>query len=320
MDIPQIISPDGYIHSISDRDPEQDRARAEFIFPKVSDYIAGALKEGKPYFFSGRSGNAQMGILTDAPCEGVPDIDGSRVLVDGEIRNLNPLISNALDLFETGDEIGRLVVLDPELRIQDVRHYLHKRLFVGNRMGKGYYEGFEICRETDPFTGREADYIEVALAPYQYAFEAAAMNRSSLNAVVKKGRSALNAIRSRVPLDLEKSFLSPGDLFVGAVKISLGDIYGIIDARVGPDNHGIIHLPARVLDPFRTFRDRQVELYHFGDTAVALSDIRIRIRFFRSKNPLTVPLEKAKVKEGYRLCDLLTHAEVAGLFDMATGL
>ncbi|MCG8686030.1 MAG: LOG family protein, partial [Desulfobacterales bacterium] len=48
---------------------------------------------------------------------------------------------------------------------------------------------------------------------------------------------------------------------------------------------------------------------------VALDDIRIRIRFFRSQNPLTVPLEKTRVKEGYRLCDLLTHSEVANLFE-----
>ena len=141
------------------------------------------------------------------------------------------------------------------------------------------------------------------------------LNRSSLNAVVKKGRSALNTIRSRVPLDPAKSVLAPGGLFVGAIKISLGDIYGIIDAVTEPEDSGILHLPARVLDPFRTFRDRQVELYHFGDQQVCLANIRIRIRFFRSKNPLTVPLEKAKVKDGYRLSDLLTHAEVAGLFD-----
>jgi predicted Rossmann-fold nucleotide-binding protein len=315
MDIPQIISPDGYIHRIFDRDQEKDRAEAEFLFPRVSDYITKALAEGKPYFFSGRSGNAQMGILTDASCDGPPDIDGSRVIVPGMIQNLNPLIPNALDLFETGDEIGRLVVMDPEMRIADVRHYLHKRLFVGDRRGKGYYEGFEIRRETDPATGKEADYISVALAPYQYCFEPAALNRSSLNAVVKKGRSALNTIRSRVALDLASAVLEPGGLFVGAVKISLGDIYGIIDAVIDPEASGIVHLPARVLDPFRTFRDRQVELYHYGDQTVRLADIRIRIRFFRSENPLTVPLEKARVKDGYRLSDLLTHAEVAGLFE-----
>ena len=318
MEIPQIISPDGYIHRIFNREPEADKAEAEFLFHRVSDYMTGALAEGKPYFFSGRSGNAQMGILTDSPCQGTPEIDGAKVVLQGTIQNLNPLISNALDLFETGDEIGRLVVMDPELRIADVRHYLHKRLFVGNRRGKGYYEGFEIRREKDPSTGKEVDYICVALAPYQYCFEPAALNRSSLNAVVKKGRSALNTIRSRVDLDLAKGMLEPGGLFVGAIKISLGDIYGIIDAVTDPEDAGVVHLPARVLDPFRTFRDRQVELFHTGDKKIRLDKIRIRIRFFRSRNPLTVPLEKAKVKEGYRLSDLLTHAEVAGLFDSIT--
>ena len=153
MDIPKIISPDGYVNAIFDREPKadphySDLVRAEFLFPQVSDYITGALKEGKPWFFSGRSGNAQMGLLTDTHMPGEtpaePDVDGSRVLLKGLIRNMNPLLKNALDLFETGDEIGRLVIMDPELRIRDVRHYLHKRLFVGHRMGKGYYQGFDI--------------------------------------------------------------------------------------------------------------------------------------------------------------------------------
>jgi predicted Rossmann-fold nucleotide-binding protein len=320
MDIPQIVSPDGYIDTIALRTSGEAQMDVRFLFPKVSDYIVSSLKEGKPWFFSGRSGNAQIGLLTDTHMPGdpapTPEIDGSKILLSGMIRNLNPLLNNALDLFETGDEIGRLVVMDPELRIRDVRHYLHKRLFVGNRVGKGYYEGFDICQEIDPVTGQSCDYIEVALSSFQYCFEPAAMIRSSIGAVIKKGRSALNAIRSRVPMDPTKVLLNPGALFVGAVKISLGDIYGIIDAVVTPEKEDIIHLPARVLDPFRTFRNRQVELYHLGKTPVPLSDIRIRVRFFRSHNPLTVPLEKARVKEGYRLCDLLTHAEVSNLFDI----
>jgi predicted Rossmann-fold nucleotide-binding protein len=320
MDIPQIVSPDGYIDTIALRTSGEAQMDVRFLFPKVSDYIVSSLKESKPWFFSGRSGNAQIGLLTDTHMPGdpapTPEIDGSKILLSGMIRNLNPLLNNALDLFETGDEIGRLVVMDPELRIRDVRHYLHKRLFVGNRVGKGYYEGFDICQEIDPVTGQSCDYIEVALSSFQYCFEPAAMIRSSIGAVIKKGRSALNAIRSRVPMDPTKVLLNPGALFVGAVKISLGDIYGIIDAVVTPEKEDIIHLPARVLDPFRTFRNRQVELYHLGKTPVPLSDIRIRVRFFRSHNPLTVPLEKARVKEGYRLCDLLTHAEVSNLFDI----
>lgn len=320
MDIPQIVSPDGYIDTIAHRSSGDAQVDARFLFPKVSDYIVSSLKEGKPWFFSGRSGNAQIGLLTDTHMPGdpapTPEIDGSKILLSGMIRNLNPLLNNALDLFETGDEIGRLVVMDPELRIRDVRHYLHKRLFVGNRVGKGYYEGFDICQEIDSVTGQSCDYIEVALSSFQYCFEPAAMIRSSIGAVIKKGRSALNAIRSRVPMDPATALLNPGSLFVGAVKISLGDIYGIIDAVVTPEKENIIHLPARVLDPFRTFRNRQVELYHLGKNPVPLSDIRIRVRFFRSHNPLTVPLEKARVKEGYRLCDLLTHAEVSNLFDI----
>nr|WP_321396458.1 LOG family protein [uncultured Desulfobacter sp.] len=320
MDIPQIVSPDGYIDTIAVRSSGEAQVDARFLFPKVSDYIVSALKEGKPWFFSGRSGNAQIGLLTDTHMPGdpapTPEIDGSKILLAGMIRNLNPLLNNALDLFETGDEIGRLVVMDPELRIRDVRHYLHKRLFVGNRVGKGYYEGFDICQEVDPVTGQSCDYIEVALSSFQYCFEPAAMIRSSVGAVIKKGRSALNAIRSMVPMDPATTILNPGALFVGAVKISLGDIYGIIDAVVTPEKENIIHLPARVLDPFRTFRNRQVELFHLGKTPVPLSDIRIRVRFFRSHNPLTVPLEKARVQEGYRLCDLLTHAEVSNLFEI----
>ncbi|WP_022667550.1 LOG family protein [Desulfospira joergensenii] len=313
MDISKIISPDGYIKTIHHR--KKDLLSADFCFPFVSDYICGAIKENKPFFLSGRSGNAQMGIkIQEKPGKTGPVIEGSSVFFEGQLRNLNPLLDNILELFKPGDEIGRLVVADPELRIADVRHYLHKRLFVGKRAGKGYYEGFQILQETDPDTGKACDYISVDLEPYQYAFEAQAMNSSSINAVMKKGRSALGTIRSRIPLDLEKGRLNPGELFIGAIKISLGDIYGIIDSKAEPGEERIEHLPARVLDPFRTFRDRQVELFHFGSNPVPLERIRIRIRFYRADNPLTVPLEKIKVQEGYRLCDLLTNAEVANLF------
>ncbi|RLB92150.1 MAG: DNA transporter [Deltaproteobacteria bacterium] len=316
MEIPQIISPDGHINVIHPGKKGENFLRAQFLFPFVSDYICGALREGKPYIFSGRSGNAQIGIKTDQFLrDKLPRIEASDIFLEGQIQNLNPLLGNTLDLFKKGDEIGRLAVMDPELRIQDVRHYLHKRLFVGRRMGKGYYEGFEICEEQDPLTGKTCDYISMELEPYQYCFEPSAMNPSSINAVIKKGRSALSRIRSRMPLDLKVSRLSPGELFVGAIKISLGDIYGIIDSVAEPTDEKIEHLPAWVLDPFRTFRDRQVELYHFGTRAIPLDKIRIRIRFFRTRNPLTVPLEKNKVKEGYRLCDLLTNAEVSTLFN-----
>jgi predicted Rossmann-fold nucleotide-binding protein len=314
MQIFQIISPDGYIADLHDRDEGTGILGARFHFPLVSDYIRSAFREGKPYFFTGRSGNAQIGIKTDLADGAEPVVDASDIYVEGRLQNLNPLLGNALDLFKKGDEIGRLAVMDPELRIRDVRHYLHKRLFVGKRAGKGYYEGFEIRQEIDPHTGQACDYIAMELEPYQYCFEPHAITSAGINAVIKKGRSALNTIRSRMPLDLDNTPLNPNDLFVGAIKISLGDIYGIIDAVTDPETENIEHLPARVLDPFRTFRDRQVELYNFGRNAVPLKDIRIRIRFFRAKNPLTVPLEKNKVKEGYRLSDLLTNAEIANLF------
>lgn len=295
--------------------------KASFYFPSVSDYIRGAIAENKPYFFVGRSGNAQIGVKTDQlSIKTVPTIDNKDIYLDGQLQNLNPLLDNSLqtgnvlELFKKGDEIGRLVVMDPELRIHDVRHYLHKRLFVGREVTKGYYKGFEIHQETDPLTGKLCDYITIDLEPFQYIFEPYAINPSSINAVIKEGRSALGKIRSRIPVDLNNEVLKPGHLFVGDIKISLGDVYAIIDAVVEPEKHCIEHLPARVLDPFRTFRDRQVELYNFGAHETPLSQIKIRIRFFRTRNPLTVPLEKHKVKDGYRLYDLLTNSELSNLF------
>ncbi len=315
MEIAQIISPDGYISDILDKIEGTEILQARFYFPDVSDYIRSALKEEKPFIFSGRSGNAQIGIKTDllSP-ETIPLIDNHDVHLEGKLQNLNPILGDALKFFKIGDEIGRLVIMDPELRIHDVRHYLHKRLFVGRKNGKGHYEGFEIKQETDPVTGKESDYILVELEPYQYCFEPDALNESSVNNVIKKGRLALAKIRSKTPLMLDQTIMRHGELFIGAIKISLGDIYGIIDAVTVPEDCGIIHLPARVLDPFRTFRDRQVELYHFGKSEVALNQIKVRIRFFRARNPLTVPLIKNKVKNGYRLFDLLTTAEVSNLF------
>jgi len=185
---------------------------------------------------------------------------------------------------------------------------------VGKEITKGYYEGFEIHQERETLTGKMCDYITIDLEPFMYIFEPYAINPSSINAVIKEGRSALSKIRSRVQVDLKREVLKPGELFVGDIKISLGDVYAIIDAVVEPEAKSIEHLPARVLDPFRTFRDRQVELYNFGTSEIPLNEIKIRIRFFRSRNPLTVPLEKHKVKEGYRLYDLLTTSELSNLF------
>jgi len=316
MKIDQILSPDGYISQIQGTVDGKHILQAQYSFPEVSDYIRGAIGEEKPFLFSGRSGNAQIGIKTDilSP-ETVPVVDGRDIRLDGTLQNLNPLLGDALKFFKIGDEIGRLVIMDPELRIHDVRHYLHKRLFVGRVSGKGHYDGFEIMQETDPVTGKDSDYILVELEPYQYCFEPRALNESSVNEVIKKGRIALAKIRSRTSLVLDQAMIRPGELFIGAIKISLGDIYGIIDAVTVPDDLGIVHLPARVLDPFRTFRDRQVELYHYGKEGVPLSRVKVRIRFFRAKNPLTVPLIKNKVKDGYRLFDLLTNAEVSNLFN-----
>ncbi|MCG8565457.1 MAG: LOG family protein [Desulfobacterales bacterium] len=314
MEIPRIISPDGYLVETFDPGDDGQSIRARFRFPWVSDYVRGALAEGKPYVFSGRSGNAQMGIHTDLVRSGRPILDKQDIFMEGRLENLNPLLGRPLGLFEKGDEVGRLVIMDPELRIRDVRHYLHKRLFVGRESEKGYAGGFEIRRETDPITGQDCDYICVGLENLSYEFEPHALNQSSVGRVIKRGRSALNAIRSPRFADMETTMLQPGQLFVGAVKISLGDIYGIIDTHVHCADDGVVHLPARVMDPFRTFRERQVVLYHGGEEPVPLKDIRIRIRFFRARNPLTVPLEKNKVKEGYRLSDLLTNAEIASLF------
>jgi hypothetical protein len=108
----------------------------------VSDYIRSAIREKKPYFFTGRSGNAQIGIKTDLAEDGAqPVMEGSDIYVEGRIQNLNPLLGNALDLFKKGDEIGRLAVMDPELRIRDVRHYLHKRLLWEKRPAKDIMKG-----------------------------------------------------------------------------------------------------------------------------------------------------------------------------------
>ena len=316
MKISQIVSPDGHISSLAKSVSSEGILQAQFSFPGISDYIRGAIKEEKPFLFSARSGNAQMGIKTDVLSpEVLPTLDGSDAHLEGSLQNLNPLLGDTLNLFSTGNEIGRLVIMDPELRINDVRHYLHKRLFAGRENRNGQYVGFEIRQEIVPATGRESDYILVELEPYQYCFEPGALTESSVGDVIKKGRIALSKIRSRTPLDLSKRSISPGSLFIGAIKISLGDIYGIIDVETAPAGYGIEHLPARLLDPFRTFRDRQIELYNFGDKPVVLSNIKVKIRFFRASNPLTVPLIKNKVKDGYRLSDLLTNAEIRNLFN-----
>jgi hypothetical protein len=148
MQIFQIISPDGYIADLHDRDEGTGILGARFHFPLVSDYIRSAFREGKPYFFTGRSGNAQIGIKTDLADGAEPVVDASDIYVEGRLQNLNPLLGNALDLFKKGDEIGRLAVMDPELRIRDVRHYLHKRLFVGKGPAKAIMKGLRSGRRS----------------------------------------------------------------------------------------------------------------------------------------------------------------------------
>ncbi len=80
-------------------------------------------------------------------------VEASDIYVEGRLQNLNPLLGNALDLFKKGDEIGRLAVMDPELRIKDVRHYLHKRLFVGKNR-QGIYKGLRSGRRSIRIPGR----------------------------------------------------------------------------------------------------------------------------------------------------------------------
>ena len=86
MEIAQIISLDGYISKLQGNVEGADILKARFSFPDVSDYIRGALKEQKPFIFSGRSGNAQIGIKTDllSP-QTAPVIDGRDVHLDGKL-------------------------------------------------------------------------------------------------------------------------------------------------------------------------------------------------------------------------------------------
>ncbi len=148
MQIFQIISPDGYVTDLFEQDEDTGILSARFHFPLVSDYMRAAIREGKPYLFTGRSGNAQIGIKTDL-AEGVkPVVEASDIYVEGRLQNLNPLLGNALDLFKKGDEIGRLAVMDPELRIKDVRHYLHKRLFVGKKSARDFIKDLRSGRRS----------------------------------------------------------------------------------------------------------------------------------------------------------------------------
>ncbi len=59
MQIFQIISPDGYVTDLFEQDEDTGILSARFHFPLVSDYMRAAIREGKPYLFTGRSGNAR---------------------------------------------------------------------------------------------------------------------------------------------------------------------------------------------------------------------------------------------------------------------
>ena len=78
MKIEQIISPDGYISDITrQRSTARKFCRRDSPFPMSQIISGGPSKRRKPFIFSGRSGNAQIGIKTDllSP-ETVPEIEG----------------------------------------------------------------------------------------------------------------------------------------------------------------------------------------------------------------------------------------------------
>lgn len=312
-EIASIVTQDGQLVEI-DKKGQQDGNNVAHIrikFSGLSDYILAALKEQKPFTFSIRSGHAQFGISAEIFSHQL-DLKRKEMVLDGQLVNLNHLLTDVLDNFQVGDDIGRLVVMDPELRVEDIYHFLHKRIFVGQ--ASKAKEGFEVREEVDPHTGKICHYLTIDLLPYHYVLEQEALSRANINRVIKEGRFALHRLRTRLPLELQKSFLPPKQFFVGAIKISLGDFVAIIDPVTEPEEGLVRHLPAGILDPFRTVRYRQVELYNYGTEEVPLNQIKIKIRFFRATNPLSVPLKKNKIKYGYHLYDLVTITDLENIF------
>ncbi len=313
-EIASILTQDGQLVAI-DKKGQQDGKSVASIrikFSGLRDYTLAALKEEKPFAFSIRSGHAQIGISSEIFSHEL-DLKRKKLFLEGRLVTLNHLLTDVLDNFQVGDNIGRLVVMDPELRVEDIYHFLHKRIFVGQAIEAR--EGFDVREEVDPHTGRICHYLTIDLLPYHYVLEQEALSRASINRVIKEGRVALNRLRTRLPLALHDSFLQPKQFFVGAIKISLGDFVAIIDPQTEPEEGRVNHLPAGILDPFRTVRDRQVELYNYGTKEVPLNQIKIKIRFFRANNPLSVPLEKEKIQYGYHLYDLVTIADLENIFD-----
>ncbi len=313
-DTASIVTQDGQLAGIKrmHRQEDANSAPVRIQFSGLTDYVTAALHEQKPFNFSIRSGHAQIGINSEITAHHL-DRKRKELVLEGSLSNLNPLLTDVLDYFQVGDDLGRLVVMDPERRVEDIYHFLHKRIFVGQAIES--HEGFDVREEVDPFTGRTCHYLTIDLLPYHYVFEREALSRASINRVIKEGRVALNRLRTRLPLDLQRNVLQSGQFFVGAIKISLGDFVAVIDSVTDPDNASIRHLPAGILDPFRTVRDRQVELYNYGEQDVPLDRIKIRIRFFKARNPLSVPLEKEKILFGYRLYDLVTIADLESIFN-----
>lgn len=312
-DIASIVTQDGQLIDIdrTHRPDGENSAAVRIGFTGLSDYVVAALNEQKPFNFSIRSGHAQIGINSEIAAHHL-DRKRRELVLDGSLVNLNPLLAGVLDYFQIGDDLGRLVIMDPERRVEDIYHFLHKRIFVGQAIES--CEGFDVREEVDPHTGKTCHYLTIDLLPYHYVFEREALSRASINRVIKEGRVALNRLRTRLPLELQNAVLQPRQFFVGAIKISLGDFVAVIDSETEPDKGCVRHLPAGILDPFRTVRDRQVELYNYGDRDVPLDQIKIRIRFFKARNPLSVPLEKEKILYGYRLYDLVTIADLESIF------
>ncbi len=152
----------------------------------------------------------------------------------------------------------------------------------------------------------DSGVVEVPLSQVEYWLNDDLMTDQYMQQVLVDGKHGLYRVQGVAPGG-KADFLEANSFFVGAIKVSVGPYTAVIDPHV---TDGTFHLPARVLDSFRTTGKsfhRQVEIFHHGKERVNTDDLRIRLRFYPSTTgdtPLQTRIfgtvEKARriVKEG----------------------
>lgn len=245
-----------------------------------------------------RSGTSIAGI--NIVPNGLPQINGKYVEQEADVYNLNKELPRLLGAID-GSRLGKLYLRNQSRRIKkrgDIEQLIKSGLIL---LEKGSY------KIEDSIDNDGSAVITLPLLPVQYITRQRILkdfSNSDFKEILNGGRASTRILASKqTDINMDTLKLTAGDFFVGEIRISLGDIDAVIKLMCdGPENANVMHLSARLLDAFRTQKERHVELYKFFnglDSAIPLSQIKVVIELYRHDNPLKLPVGLDYIKQGY---------------------